>query len=99
MADELPTWTLAAETKEWVGPITVTADGTPVVNFEVSVTSGGNRPTVWEAPTALGGSGRGVVVGQGTQWPLRVGQRYTIWTRFNDTPEVPVTKVGTVRVI
>jgi hypothetical protein len=97
VADDLTTWTLTAETKEWVGPIAVTADGTPVTSFEVSVTAGGARPSTWEAALLLNG-GRGVMVGVGTTFPLRVGQRYTVWARFTDITEVPVLKVGAVRV-
>lgn len=92
------TWTLPAETKEWVGPITVTADGQPVTTFEVTVTEGGGRPTAWVATTELEGD-LGVLVGVGTAFPLRTGRRYTIWTRYADTPEIPVTRIGTIRVI
>lgn len=95
---ELTTWTLPAETKEWVGPITVTADGVPVTNFEVTVTAGAGRPTTWYATEVLEGE-RGVLVGAGTAFPLRPGQRYTVWTRYTDVPEVPVTRIGTIRVV
>lgn len=98
MADELTTWTLAAETKEWVGPITVLADGSPVLSFEVTVTAAADRPTSWQAATSLDG-GLGVLVGTDTPFPLVAGQRYTVWTRYTDSPEIPVTKVGIIRVV
>lgn len=97
MAD-LPTWTLAAETKEFVGPITMTVDGTPVTTYEVTVTSGGGRPTTWQNRDEVGGE-RGVMVGDGTNFLLKAGQKYTVWTKFTDTPEIPVDRVGFIRVI
>lgn len=98
MADDLTTWTLVAETKEWVGPITVLADGAPVSSFEVTVTEGQARPTTWTAATSLDG-GLGVLVGTGTSFPLVTGKRYAVWTRHTDSPEIPVTKVGIIKVI
>lgn len=97
MADET-TWTLPAETKEFVGPITVLDGQTPVTNFEVTVTRPGIRPSNWQAATVLSGQ-RGVLVGTGTPFPLLVGQKYTVWIRFTDTPEIPVERVGFVKVI
>lgn len=97
MADP-PTWTLAAETKEFVGPITVNIDGAPTTTFEVTVTAGGGRPTTWKDRDEIGGH-RGVLVGVGTPFPLRVGQKYTIWTRHTDVSEAPVDRVGYIRVI
>lgn len=97
MADE-PTWTLAAETKEFVGPITVTLNGVPTTTFEVTVTSGAGRPTAWKDRDEIGAR-RGVLVGVGTPFPLRPGQKYTIWTRMTDVSETPVERVGFIRVI
>lgn len=99
MATEVTEWTLVAETKEWVGPITVVADGTPTEDFEVTVTGPGARPVDWHAPLALDG-GLGVLVGETTQFPLVVGEKSAVWIRLvNDNPEEPVIKVGSIRVI
>jgi|tagenome__1003787_1003787.scaffolds.fasta_scaffold20942877_2 hypothetical protein len=92
------TWTLVAETKEFVGPINVTVDGTPTTNFEVAVTVGGGRPTTWVPADVIEGE-RGVLVGSATPFPLQQGQKYTIWTRFTDSPEIPVDRAGFIKVI
>lgn len=97
MASTLTQWLLAAETKEFVGPITVTADGSPVAAFDVAISQGTTRPTGWKAADNLDGE-RGILVGAGTDWPLRVGQIYTVWVRYTDNPEVPVEKCGTIKV-
>lgn len=96
MADDLTQWQVAAETKEWVGPITVTADGVPTTAFEVTLTGPGERPAEWAAPTVLDG-GRGLLIGDGTDFPLQPGFKYTVWIRYSDTPEVPVQRVGQVK--
>lgn len=95
MADLL-TWSLAAETKEFVGPITVTVDGVPVVAFDVAVTIGSARPTTWVSADVVG-SDRGVLVGTGTAHLLAVGKKYTVWVRFTDAPEIPVQRAGFVK--
>lgn len=97
MADELTQWSIAAETKEWVGPITVTADGVPTSSFEVTVTGPGARPSAWESASLLDG-GRGVLVGTGTSFLLTAGRKYTVWIRYTDSPEVPVQRCGEIRV-
>lgn len=96
MADELTAWSVAAETCEFVGPITVTADGAPVTNFEVTVTAPGARPIVWVAPEVLGGN-RGVMVGTGTPFLLTASTKYVVWIRYADSPETPVMHIGTVK--
>ena len=96
MADELTAWLVAAETKEWVGPITVTADGDPTTEFEVTLTAPGARPLEWTEPTVLG-SERGILVGNGTDFPLTAGRKYTAWIRYSDNPEEPVYRIGTVK--
>lgn len=96
MADTLPTWNLAAETKEFVGPITVTADGSPVTTFEVTVTSGAVRPSNWQPRDVIGGF-RGVMVGAGTPFTLEPGRKYSIWTKYSDDPEVPIDRIGYIR--
>ncbi len=96
MAETLTQWSIAAETKEWVGPIVVTADGTPVTTFEVTLTAPGFRPTTWQAADVLSG-GRGILIGSGTAHPLIPGMKYTVWIRYTASPEIPVQKCGTVR--
>lgn len=96
MVDELETWSVAAETCEWVGPIVVTADGVPTTVFEVTLTAPGQRPADWSAPTVMG-SDRGILIGDGTDYELVAGRKYTIWVRYTDNPEVPVYRVGLVR--
>jgi hypothetical protein len=96
MADELTQWRVAAETCEWVGPITVTANGTPTTAFEVTLTAPGERPSTWSDPLVISG-GRGILIGDGTDYELLPGRKYTAWIRYTDDPEVPVYPVGTVR--
>lgn len=96
----LTMWSLVAETKEWCGPITVTANGTPVGNFQVAVCEGTTRPTVWTTPDAdpdPPGTALGVLVGVGTIYPLTVGRKYTIFIRFTDNPEAPVERAGQIK--
>jgi hypothetical protein len=95
MAD-LVTWRLPPETKEWVGPLTVTADGEAVTAFDVTVTAPGQRPADWAPPTALGGA-LGALVGAGSGFPLLPGRKYTLWIRFTDVPETPVLQAGLIR--
>jgi hypothetical protein len=96
MAEALTTWSLPAETKEFI-PITVTANGLNVPNFEVAFTQGAARPVTWVAADEVDGS-KGILVGAGvTGRALVVGQKYTAWVRFTDTPEVPVTRACYVK--
>jgi hypothetical protein len=99
MAEVLTTWIIPAESKEFIGPITVTADGTPVTTFEVAFTQTGPqfRPTTWTAADTVDGE-KGILVGPGTTRTLSVGIKYTIWVRFTDNPEIPVLRVGYVKV-
>lgn len=96
----LTMWQLVAETKEWVGPLTVTANATPVTAFEVSVCEGTARPTTWLAADddPDGGPAKGVLVGAGSSWPLTQGRKYTIFIRFTDNPEIPVERAGLIKV-
>jgi hypothetical protein len=96
MAEVLMTWSLPAETKEFVGPITVTADGLSVTTFEVAFTLSTGRPTTWSTPDVVGGD-QGIIVG-GTLRPLVVGKKYLVWVRFTDNPEIPVTRACFVKV-
>lgn len=97
MADtELTQWLVAAETKEWIGPITVAVDAVPVTTFEVSLTAPGARPATWVSPSVLNGA-RGVLAGLGTTFPFTAGAKYGVWIRFTSNPEVPVQKIGEVK--
>jgi hypothetical protein len=91
------TWTLIKETKEWVGPITVTVDGVPTTSFEVAVVLPPARPATWTTPTLLDGD-YGVLVGEGSTYPLTVGKKYAVYVRHTDSPEIPVELVGHLKV-
>jgi hypothetical protein len=89
------TWTLPRESKEWVGPVTVTANGVPTTTFSVSLTTGTDRPAGWRAPDVQGGQ-LGILVGPGTSWPLPPGL-YAIWVQIVSSGEAPVLDdVGTI---
>jgi hypothetical protein len=90
------TWNLPSTTRELVGPITVAVGGTPVVDFDVAFVPAFEAPSVWEAPTVVGGEAY-VLVGADTPHPLARGE-YGVWVRFESDPEAPVVKVGTVKV-
>lgn len=94
---EVVQWRLPAETKEWVGPIVVDANGEPVSTFELTLTKDAARPALWKAPLKLSG-GYGLLVGLGTDFPLAVGHRHSLWVRFTAMPESPVQKIGLIRV-
>ena len=97
MADDLTAWSLPAETKEWVGPVTLTADGSTVTAFMMTLSAQGQRPANWVDPTELDGK-RGLLVGVGTPFTLLPGRRYYVWLKYTDSPEVPVLRVGSIRV-
>lgn len=97
MAEVLTTIVLPAETKEFVGPITVLADAVPVTTFEVAFTEGAARPTTWTANDTIGPD-HGILVGVGTSRTLVVGKKYTVWVRFTSAPEIPVTRACFVKV-
>lgn len=93
-------WSIARESKEWVGPITVTAtvDGEPVdidpASLAFAVLPIQQRPTDtdWTAPvTEPGGTGIGVQADPTEQPGL-----YGIWARITDSPEIPVLDPSTV---
>lgn len=97
MADEeLTQWNVAAETKEWVGPITVTVDDVPTTAFDVSLTAPGTRPSLWVAADELDGA-QGILIGDGTDFELLPSRKYTVWVRYTDVPEIPVQRCGEVR--
>jgi hypothetical protein len=86
------TWRLSRLSREWVGPITVTADAAPVTNWTYAVVPFGDRPAAPEdidaAPTVLDDL-LGVLVGPGTDNVLTTG-RYVIWVRYVAGSEAPV---------
>ena len=88
----MTTWHLNRLSREWVGPITVTADGDPVMGWTYALLPVGERPVAPEdidgVPTALPG-GLGVLVGPDTAHVLAPGE-YALWVRYVDTPEAPV---------
>lgn len=97
MADVLTTWTLPAESKEFVGPITVLVDNVAVTNFEVAFTDGTARPTTWAAADIVDAA-RGILIGPGTANATVVAHKYTVWVRFTDSPEIPVTRACYVKI-
>lgn len=86
------TWTLPRLSTEWVGPITVSRDGTPVTGWTYALALFGERPATADAisgtPHELDG-GLGILVGPGTSHVLAPGV-YRIWVRYVDAPEAPV---------
>lgn len=95
----LTTWDLVAETKEWVGPITVTVNDVVVTDFLVCVMDGQARPTGWAAADYdpdHPGETAGVLVGTGTPWTLIAGHVYTIFVKYVDNPEAPVLRAGRI---
>jgi hypothetical protein len=94
-------WELVAETIEWVGPIDVAVNGSPVGVFRISVCADQARPTTWTTPDLdpnPPGTEHGVIVGTGTPWPILKGKRYTIFIQFTDAPEQPVLRAGLIKV-
>jgi hypothetical protein len=81
-------WILPAESEEWVGPITVTLNGSPITTWQIAVVRNGQRPTTWADPDPLSG-GLGVLIGPTTANVLTYG-RHSIWIKVTDSPEVPV---------
>lgn len=88
----MTTWTLPRLSIEWVGPISVAADGEPVTGWTYALTLYGDRPA---SVTAISGTpvelddGLGILVGPGTDHELEPGV-YRIWVRYVDDPEAPV---------
>jgi hypothetical protein len=100
-------WTLYAESKEWVGPISVTVNGQPASSFELSIIPALNGRPIgpWVSPlaaeTALpdgnAGQGLGLVVGPGTDFPLSIGS-HLIVARYATDLEAPIIEVGIINV-
>lgn len=96
MPSVITTWVLAQETKQFV-PIAVTADTVLLTGFDVAFTTGTGRPTSWAAASVVDGD-TGILVGAGTPYPLVLNQKHTVWVRFTDNPEIPVTRACYIKV-
>lgn len=97
----MTTWELSRWSREWVGAITVTADGAPVTTWTYTIVRIGEQPASEAAinlvPTALDGD-LGVLVGPDTAHELTLG-RYHILVRYVDNPEAPVLTAGTIVIV
>lgn len=83
----MTTWRIPPESvQEFVGPLTVTANGVATTNYQLAVVEYGSRPTAWEDPTPHPDNavaGLGVVVGVGSTHLLVAGQAYLIWVQID----------------
>lgn len=88
----ITTWRLSRLSREWVGPITVTADGVPVTTWTYRITPASDRPAtpgdIDGVPVVLDDQ-RGILVGPETSNVLAPG-RYLIWVRYVAGQEAPV---------
>jgi hypothetical protein len=86
------TWTLPRSSREWVGPLTVTADDAAVTGWTYAILPFGERPATPEdidgVPTVLDDA-RGILVGPDTDNELAAG-RHVIWVRYVSGQEAPV---------
>lgn len=101
-------WTFPAESREWVGPITLIVNGEPAEGFEVAVVKRGVRPYgPWSAAVAaqyrddagVTRTGSGVLVGAGTERPLAVGSWHVLARPAGTALEAPVVDVGVINVV
>lgn len=84
--------TIPRESIEYV-EVAFTIDGTPVTSgVSMAFTSDNDRPTDWQAATALENGKVGRLVHD-----LEPGL-YGVWTKVTDSPEVPVAYAGTIRI-
>jgi hypothetical protein len=92
-------WVFDRDDIRWVGPVTVTDDGTPTLAFQVTVVRAGDRPTVWRTPdTEPGGAALGARVGTGTSWPATATPGlYLIRARIVGASETESVEVGRIR--
>lgn len=95
----LTQWEIVTGGREWVGPIEVTVNSTPVTTFEVAVCEGVTRPTTWGDPDddPDGGGDLGVIVGADSDWELTLNKVYTIFGRYTDNPEEPWFRIGKIK--
>lgn len=95
-------WSLPRLSTEWIGPIVVTRNGTPVIGWKLGLFPRTYQPAsvteISETPSNLDG-GYGVLVGPGTSHVLTPGL-YRIWIRYVDVTEAPVlSDVGTIQIV
>lgn len=83
----MTTWRIPPESiKEFVGPLTVTANGVPTTAYKLAVVEYGARAAVWEDPVTHPDNavaGLGVVVGVGSNHLLVAGHAYLIWVQID----------------
>lgn len=104
------TWEFPLESREWVGPFTVTktvqSTGQIIIStdWKIAVLPSGSRPTIdppeglWQTPLTLD-DGMGVMVGPGTTYVLARGT-YRVWIQVPDINEEPVLNdVGTIVIV
>jgi hypothetical protein len=88
----MTTWNINRLSREWVGPIAVAADDTPVTGWTYALLPLGETPaTVADidgTPTELD-DGLGVLVGPDTSHVLAPGV-HVLWIRYVDDPEAVV---------
>lgn len=84
-------WRVPHETKEWIGPVTVTANGIGISSWEGCLLADGTRPLEadWQTPDSIGPD-KGIMIGSGTNYPTLTKGSYILWVRFNNGTEVPV---------
>lgn len=97
----MTTWTLDRLSKEWIGPLAVAVDGTPVTGWTYVLLPRGVRPVavgdIALVPTATA-DGLGVLVGPDTDHVLEPGT-YVVWVRYVGALEAPVlTEAGQVNI-
>jgi hypothetical protein len=90
----MTTWRIPPESiQEFVGPLTVTANGTPTTAYKLAVVEYGSRPTTWEDPVLHPDNavaGLGVIVGVGSSHLLVAGHAYLIWVQIDLGVSEPV---------
>lgn len=88
----ITTWRVSRLSREWVGPIAVTADDAPVTDWAYAILPAGDRPAT---PEDIDGESTtlddmlGILIGPGTDNILAPG-RYLIWVRYVAGQEAPV---------
>lgn len=80
-------WRIPVESvNEWVGALTVAANGVPTTNYQLAVVEYGTRPTVWEDPVPHPDdavAGLGVLVAAGSGHVLVAGKVYIIQVQID----------------
>jgi len=87
-------WRIPRESDEWVGPLTITADGQPITSgIEVAVLPKGQRPAAgnWRPPDPDPAGSAGI----GVQVAAAAGPRQDgIWVRIDTTVVIEPDDVG-----